>query len=53
MNPSNAELATAAGIAEEPDSGEVYDLLVIGAGPAGLAAAVYGGSEGLRTIVTG
>ncbi len=31
--------------------GELYDLAIIGAGPAGLAAAVYGGSEGLRTIL--
>lgn len=32
-------------------TGELYDLAIIGAGPAGLAAAVYGGSEGLRTIL--
>ncbi|MEZ0611203.1 FAD-dependent oxidoreductase [Fibrella sp. WM1] len=32
-------------------AGELYDLAIIGAGPAGLAAAVYGGSEGLRTIL--
>jgi thioredoxin reductase (NADPH) len=51
VNPSNAELATAAGIAEEPRSGTVFDLLVIGAGPAGLAAAVYGATEGLSTAV--
>ena len=31
--------------------GERFDLVVLGAGPAGLAAAVYGGSEGLRTFV--
>jgi thioredoxin reductase (NADPH) len=51
VNPSNAELATAAGITEEPLSGSVYDLLVVGAGPAGLAAAVYGSTEGLATAV--
>jgi thioredoxin reductase (NADPH) len=51
VNPSNAELATAAGIAQEPQSGAVFDLLVIGAGPAGLAAAVYGATEGLSTAV--
>jgi thioredoxin reductase (NADPH) len=50
-NPTNAGLAIAAGIAEEPRSGSVYDLLVVGAGPAGLAAAVYGATEGLTTAV--
>jgi thioredoxin reductase (NADPH) len=50
-NPSNAEFAAAAGIAGEPPSGSVSDLLVIGAGPAGLAAAVYGTTEGLVTAV--
>jgi thioredoxin reductase (NADPH) len=48
-NPSNATLAQAVGISAEPVSGRVYDLLVVGAGPAGLGAAVYGSSEGLRT----
>ncbi len=51
VNPSNAELAMAAGIAEEPESGSVFDLVVIGAGPAGLAAAVYGATEGLATAL--
>ena len=51
VNPSNAELATAAGITDEPQSGSLFDLLVIGAGPAGLAAAVYGATEGLSTAV--
>jgi thioredoxin reductase (NADPH) len=51
VNPSNSELASAAGITEVPLSGSVFDLLVIGAGPAGLAAAVYGASEGLSTAV--
>jgi len=51
VNPSNGELATAVGIAEEPHSGAVFDLLVVGAGPAGLAAAVYGATEGLSTAV--
>jgi thioredoxin reductase (NADPH) len=50
-NPSNTEFAAAAGIAGEPQSGSVSDLLVIGAGPAGLAAAVYGTTEGLVTAV--
>ena len=51
VNPSNAELATAAGISDDPESGSLFDLLVIGAGPAGLAAAVYGATEGLSTGV--
>jgi thioredoxin reductase (NADPH) len=51
VNPSNAELATAAGMTDEPLSGSLFDLLVIGAGPAGLAAAVYGATEGLTTAV--
>ncbi len=49
-NPSNQELANAIGI-HRPLEHTVYDLLVVGAGPAGLAAAVYGASEGLRTAV--
>jgi thioredoxin reductase (NADPH) len=49
-DPSNAEIAEAAG-APELDTGETYDLLVVGAGPAGLSAAVYGASEGLRVLV--
>jgi thioredoxin reductase (NADPH) len=51
VNPSNAELATVAGITGAPRSGSLFDLLVIGAGPAGLAAAVYGATEGLSTAV--
>jgi thioredoxin reductase (NADPH) len=49
-NPSNQQLADAIGI-HQPLERTVYDLLVVGAGPAGLAAAVYGASEGLRTAV--
>jgi thioredoxin reductase (NADPH) len=49
-NPSNQDLANAVGI-HRPLEHTVYDLLVVGAGPAGLAAAVYGASEGLRTAV--
>jgi thioredoxin reductase (NADPH) len=50
VNPSNTDLAQAIGmqtVASEP----MYDLIIIGAGPAGLGAAVYGGSEGLKTLM--
>jgi thioredoxin reductase (NADPH) len=47
-NPTNQALADELGI-HQPLEHTVYDLLVVGAGPAGLAAAVYGASEGLRT----
>ena len=50
-NPSLAALADALGITEDFDREAVFDLAVVGAGPAGLAAAVYGASEGLTTIV--
>src|SRR5881409_82299 len=49
-NPSNRELAERIGI-HQPLEQTVYDLVVVGAGPAGLAAAVYGASEGLRTVM--
>ena len=49
-NPSNRELAEALGL-RRPLEQTVYDLVVVGAGPAGLAAAVYGASEGLSTVV--
>jgi thioredoxin reductase (NADPH) len=49
-DPGFAELAAAHGITTRPSS-EVYDLAILGAGPAGLAAAVNGASEGLRTLV--
>jgi thioredoxin reductase (NADPH) len=48
-NPGNAELAAAVGMREVPRDG-VSDLVVVGAGPAGLAATVYGASEGLLTV---
>jgi len=49
-NPSNLKLAEAIGI-RQPLEARVYDLVVVGGGPAGLAAAVYGASEGLQTAV--
>jgi thioredoxin reductase (NADPH) len=49
-DPSNAELADAFGVNREPDRRN-FDLVIVGAGPAGLAAAVYGASEGLGTLV--
>ena len=49
-NPSNRQLADTIGI-RQPLEDLVYDLVVVGAGPAGLAAAVYGASEGLSTAV--
>jgi thioredoxin reductase (NADPH) len=49
-NPNNRQLADAIGIRRPLDQ-TVYDLVVVGAGPAGLAAAVYGASEGLQTAV--
>jgi thioredoxin reductase (NADPH) len=48
--PTNAELGEAVGCMVALDRAE-YDLMIVGAGPAGLAAAVYGASEGLRTLV--
>jgi thioredoxin reductase (NADPH) len=50
-NPSNAELATVAGLRSPRSRRTLSDLVVVGAGPAGLAAAVYGASEGLSTVV--
>jgi thioredoxin reductase (NADPH) len=50
-NPSNGELSRALGIGLELAEREEVDLLVLGAGPAGLGAAVYGASEGLDTLI--
>jgi thioredoxin reductase (NADPH) len=49
-NPTNAELARRLGLRASTPTGMVWDLVVIGSGPAGLAAAVYGASEGLETM---
>lgn len=51
MAPNIAQLAAMFTLNPEPEPGHIYDLAVVGAGPAGLAAAVYGASEGLSTIV--
>jgi thioredoxin reductase (NADPH) len=50
VEPSDAELAARVGLATTPAK-DFYDLIVIGGGPAGLGAAVYGASEGLRTVL--
>jgi len=51
VNPSNREIADAFGLMRPIPPGEVFDLAVVGAGPAGLAAAVGASSEGLQTVV--
>lgn len=50
-NPSDAEFAHTIGLDKPISRSDVADLLVVGAGPSGLGAAVYGASEGLRTII--
>jgi len=50
-NPTNAKIADSLGLNESVDQTRINDLVVVGAGPAGLAAAVYGASEGLNVLV--
>jgi thioredoxin reductase (NADPH) len=50
-NPTNAQIADSLGLNENVDQTRINDLVVVGAGPAGLAAAVYGASEGLNVLV--
>jgi thioredoxin reductase (NADPH) len=49
-NPTNGELAATIGMHDQREAQTVSDLLVVGGGPAGLAASVYGSSEGLETV---
>ena len=48
--PTTAEIAQKIGLKIRPE-GEFYDLIIVGGGPSGLAAAVYGASEGLHTVI--
>ncbi len=50
-NPSETELARCIGLLKPIDSAKVYDVAIVGAGPAGLAAAVYAASEGVSVLV--
>lgn len=51
FRPSNLELAESLGLVEQIHSDRPYDVVIIGAGPAGLSAAVYAASEGLQTLL--
>jgi thioredoxin reductase (NADPH) len=51
VRPAICDLADELGITETPETDKLYDVAIVGAGPAGLAAAVYAASEGLSTIV--
>jgi thioredoxin reductase (NADPH) len=50
VQPTNAAIAEKIGLKVRPE-GKFYDLVIVGSGPAGLAASVYGASEGLRTVM--
>lgn len=51
LNPTEGELARCIGMVDTDDHDELFDVLVVGAGPAGLATAVYAASEGLHVLV--
>ena len=51
VNPTDAEMAEACGLKTHLEEGETFGTVVIGSGPAGLAAALYGASEGIKTLV--
>lgn len=51
VNPSDAALARCIGMVDSLERDELYDVAIVGAGPAGLATAVYAASEGLRVVV--
>jgi thioredoxin reductase (NADPH) len=50
-NPSDVELARCIGLVKPVDPDKIYDVVIVGAGPAGLAASVYAASEGLSVLV--
>jgi thioredoxin reductase (NADPH) len=50
-NPSDLEIAQAMGVTRPPPADKIFDVVVVGAGPSGLATAVYASSEGLSTMV--
>jgi thioredoxin reductase (NADPH) len=50
-NPSDVELARCIGLVKPIDQDKIYNVVIVGAGPAGLAASVYAGSEGLSVLV--
>ncbi|MGC0237397.1 FAD-dependent oxidoreductase [Arthrobacter sp. SD76] len=50
-NPSDLEIAEAFGVTRPPPADKIFDVVVVGAGPSGLATAVYASSEGLSTMV--
>ena len=50
-NPTNRQLAECLGLTSHVEQDHIYDVAIVGAGPAGLAAAVYAASEGLEAVV--